>query len=114
MTRLALRTASARPAGERILSDANAADRVRVRVRRPGAGFGRNRPRPVPGPLFSLRPTWNDFNPRDLAAQIDLRLFLAPVRATVSEPIGRFAETWAEMPLRCALHAKGGPDEERP
>jgi len=35
-----------------------------------------------PGLYRSIRPAWNDFNLRDLAAQIRSRLFLAHVRAT--------------------------------
>ena len=38
--------------------------------------------RPIPGLFRSIRPAWNDFNLRDLAAQIDSHLFLAHVRAT--------------------------------
>jgi predicted glutamine amidotransferase len=38
--------------------------------------------REIPGLFRSIRPAWNDFNLRDLAAQIDTRLFLAHVRAT--------------------------------
>jgi glutamine amidotransferase len=35
-----------------------------------------------PGLFRSIRPAWNDFNLRDLAAQIESPLFLAHVRAT--------------------------------
>lgn len=35
-----------------------------------------------PGLFRSLRPAWNDFNLRDLAGQIESRLFFAHVRAT--------------------------------
>jgi len=47
-----------------------------------GFGVGWYGARPVPGLFRSLRPAWNDFNLRDLAAQIDSHLFLAHVRAT--------------------------------
>jgi predicted glutamine amidotransferase len=47
-----------------------------------GFGVGWYGPRPTPGQFRSLRPAWNDFNLRDLAAQIDSHLFLAHVRAT--------------------------------
>ena len=47
-----------------------------------GFGVGWYGPRPFPGVFRSLRPAWNDFNLRDLAAQIDSRLFLAHVRAS--------------------------------
>jgi predicted glutamine amidotransferase len=46
-----------------------------------GFGVGWYGPRPFPGLFRSLRPAWNDFNLRDLAAQIDSQLFLAHVRA---------------------------------
>lgn len=45
-----------------------------------GVGWYGNRWRP--GLFRSIRPAWNDFNIRDLASQIDSRLFLAHVRAT--------------------------------
>jgi glutamine amidotransferase len=35
-----------------------------------------------PGLFRSTRPAWNDFNLRDIAAQVESRLFLAHVRAT--------------------------------
>jgi predicted glutamine amidotransferase len=35
-----------------------------------------------PGVFRSIRPAWNDFNLRDLALNIESRLFLAHVRAT--------------------------------
>ena len=35
-----------------------------------------------PGLFRSIRPAWNDFNLRELAANIESRLFLAHVRAT--------------------------------
>jgi predicted glutamine amidotransferase len=47
-----------------------------------GFGVGWYGPRSLPGLFRSLRPAWNDFNLRDLAAQIDSRLFLAHVRAS--------------------------------
>lgn len=47
-----------------------------------GFGVGWYGSRAVPGLFRSIRPAWNDFNLRDLAAQIDSRLFLAHVRAT--------------------------------
>jgi len=47
-----------------------------------GFGVGWYGPRQTPGLFHSLRPAWNDFNLRDLAAQIDSHLFLAHVRAT--------------------------------
>jgi glutamine amidotransferase len=47
-----------------------------------GFGVGWYGSRPTPGLFRSLRPAWNDFNLRDLAAQIDTHLFLAHVRAT--------------------------------
>lgn len=47
-----------------------------------GFGLGWYGAREVPGLFRSIRPAWNDFNLRDLAAQIESRLFLAHVRAT--------------------------------
>ncbi len=47
-----------------------------------GFGVGWYGSRPFPGLFRSIRPAWNDFNLRDLAAQIDSHLFLAHVRAT--------------------------------
>lgn len=47
-----------------------------------GFGIGWYGAKPYPGLFRSIRPAWNDFNLRDLAAQIDSRLFLAHVRAT--------------------------------
>lgn len=46
--------------------------------------YGGDRP---PGLFRSIRPAWNDFNLRDLAAHIESRLFLAHVRATSSATI---------------------------
>lgn len=47
-----------------------------------GFGLGWYGSKPYPGLFRSIRPAWNDFNLRDLAAQIDSHLFLAHVRAT--------------------------------
>ncbi len=47
-----------------------------------GFGVGWYGARPTPGLYRSIRPAWNDFNLRDLAAQIDARLIVAHVRAT--------------------------------
>lgn len=47
-----------------------------------GFGVGWYGGRETPGLYRSVRPAWNDFNLRDLAAQIESRLFLAHVRAT--------------------------------
>ncbi len=47
-----------------------------------GFGVGWYGSRKTPGQFRSTRPAWNDFNLRDLAAQIDSHLFLAHVRAT--------------------------------
>lgn len=47
-----------------------------------GFGIGWYGTRPSPGLFRSIRPAWNDFNLRDLAAQIESPLFLAHVRAT--------------------------------
>lgn len=47
-----------------------------------GFGVGWYGPREHPGLYRSIRPAWNDFNLRDLAAQVESRLFLAHVRAT--------------------------------
>jgi glutamine amidotransferase len=47
-----------------------------------GFGVGWYGLRDQPGLFRSTRPAWNDYNLRDLAAQIDARLFLAHVRAT--------------------------------
>jgi glutamine amidotransferase len=47
-----------------------------------GFGVGWYGSRPSPGLFRSIRPAWNDFNLRDLAAQVDSSLFLAHVRAT--------------------------------
>ena len=47
-----------------------------------GFGVGWYGTREVPGLFRSIRPAWNDFNLRDLAAQVESPLFLAHVRAT--------------------------------
>lgn len=47
-----------------------------------GFGVGWYGTRPTPGLFRSIRPAWNDFNLRDLAAQVESSLFLAHVRAT--------------------------------
>ncbi len=47
-----------------------------------GFGLGWYGTRDVPGLFRSIRPAWNDFNLRDLAAQVESALFLAHVRAT--------------------------------
>jgi predicted glutamine amidotransferase len=47
-----------------------------------GFGLGWYGAREFPGRFRSIRPAWNDFNLRDLAAQIETPLFLAHVRAT--------------------------------
>ena len=47
-----------------------------------GFGLGWYGARETPGLFRSIRPAWNDFNLRDLAAQIESALFLAHVRAT--------------------------------
>ena len=47
-----------------------------------GFGLGWYGTREVPGLFRSIRPAWNDFNLRDLAAQVESPLFLAHVRAT--------------------------------
>lgn len=47
-----------------------------------GFGLGWYGDREHPGLFRSIRPAWNDFNLRDLAPQIQSRLFLAHVRAT--------------------------------
>jgi glutamine amidotransferase len=47
-----------------------------------GFGVGWYGERETPGLYRSIRPAWNDFNLRDLAAQIRSSLFLAHVRAT--------------------------------
>ncbi len=47
-----------------------------------GFGLGWYGTRPTPGLFRSIRPAWNDFNLRDLAAQVESPLFLAHVRAT--------------------------------
>ena len=47
-----------------------------------GFGVGWYGTRQHPGLFRSIRPAWNDFNLRDLAAQIESPLFLAHVRAT--------------------------------
>jgi predicted glutamine amidotransferase len=47
-----------------------------------GFGLGWYGTREVPGVFRSIRPAWNDFNLRDLAAQVESPLFLAHVRAT--------------------------------
>jgi len=47
-----------------------------------GFGLGWYGNREFPGLFRSIRPAWNDFNLRDLAAQIESPLFLAHVRAT--------------------------------
>lgn len=47
-----------------------------------GFGVGWYDSRPTPGLFRSIRPAWNDFNLRDLAAHIETPLMLAHVRAT--------------------------------
>lgn len=47
-----------------------------------GFGVGWYGARPLPGLFRSIRPAWNDFNLRDLAAQIESPLFMAHARAT--------------------------------
>jgi glutamine amidotransferase len=47
-----------------------------------GFGVGWYGSRPGPGLYRSIRPAWNDFNLRDLSAQIESNLFLAHIRAT--------------------------------
>ncbi len=47
-----------------------------------GFGLGWYGARATPGLYRSIRPAWNDFNLRDLAAQIEARQFIAHVRAT--------------------------------
>jgi len=47
-----------------------------------GFGVGWYAEAPYPGIFRSIRPAWNDFNLRDLAAHIKSPLFLAHVRAT--------------------------------
>ena len=47
-----------------------------------GFGVGWYGTRPQPGLFRSIRPAWNDFNLRDIAAQVESPLFLAHVRAT--------------------------------
>jgi len=47
-----------------------------------GFGVGWYGARERPGVFRSVRPAWNDFNLRDLAANIESRLILAHVRAT--------------------------------
>jgi len=47
-----------------------------------GFGVGWYGLRKHPGLFRSTRPAWNDFNLRDIAAQMESRLFLAHVRAT--------------------------------
>jgi len=47
-----------------------------------GFGLGWYGTRPFPGLFRSIRPAWNDFNLRDLAAQVESPLFIAHVRAT--------------------------------
>jgi len=47
-----------------------------------GFGVGWYDGRPSPGLFRSIRPAWNDFNLKDLAAHIESPLFLAHVRAT--------------------------------
>jgi glutamine amidotransferase len=47
-----------------------------------GFGLGWYGKRDVPGLFRSIRPAWNDFNLRDLAAQVESHLFMAHVRAT--------------------------------
>ncbi len=47
-----------------------------------GFGVGWYGVRSYPGLFRSIRPAWNDFNLRDIAAQIESPLFMAHVRAT--------------------------------
>jgi glutamine amidotransferase len=47
-----------------------------------GFGVGWYGSKPEPGLFRSIRPAWNDFNLRDLAAQVESPMFLAHVRAT--------------------------------
>lgn len=52
-----------------------------------GFGVGWYGSRETPGVYRSVRPAWNDFNLRDLAANIESSLFLAHVRATSAATI---------------------------
>ncbi len=52
-----------------------------------GFGVGWYGRRTQPGVYRSVRPAWNDFNLRDLAANVDSPLFLAHVRATSAATI---------------------------
>lgn len=52
-----------------------------------GFGVGWYGRRERPGLYHTVRPAWNDFNLRDLAANIESRLFLAHVRATSAATI---------------------------
>lgn len=52
-----------------------------------GFGVGWYGSREQPGVYRSVRPAWNDFNLRDLAANIESPLFLAHVRATSAATI---------------------------
>jgi predicted glutamine amidotransferase len=52
-----------------------------------GFGVGWYGSRETPGVYRSVRPAWNDFNLRDLAANIETPLFLAHVRATSAATI---------------------------
>src|SRR5262245_45802584 len=47
-----------------------------------GFGVGWYAKQPYPGLLRSIRPAWNDFNLRDVAAHIESPLFVAHVGAT--------------------------------
>ncbi len=47
-----------------------------------GFGLGWYDDQPRPGLFRSIRPAWNDFNLRDLAAHVRSRLFMSHVRAT--------------------------------
>ena len=52
-----------------------------------GFGLGWYGSREVPGLYHSVSPAWSDENLRELAAQIESRLFLAHVRAAIGSPV---------------------------
>ena len=70
-----------------LIEQSKAARSSRTPTNADGFGLGWYGTREFPGLFRSIRPAWNDFNLRDLAAQVESPLFLAHVRATSRETV---------------------------
>jgi hypothetical protein len=66
---------------ESSLIDQSMSSRSETPTNGDGFGVGWYGSRRRPGLFRSIRPAWNDFNLRNIAAQVDSHLFLAHVRA---------------------------------